>query len=113
VKTTYTIARLLALLVGLTGLLNIGSVHVYSLSGSGSQPPSSRYDLAKVKESYAKIPLSFVANYGQADKDVKFISRGSGYGLALAPTTFTLAVANSNAPLRSRQLCWAATPQQN
>jgi hypothetical protein len=96
VKTTYTIARLLALLVGLTGLLNIGSVHVYSLSGSGSQPPSSRYDLAKVKESYAKIPLSFVANYGQADKDVKFISRGSGYGLALAPTTFTLAVANSN-----------------
>ncbi|HVI72772.1 MAG TPA: SBBP repeat-containing protein, partial [Pyrinomonadaceae bacterium] len=36
-----------------------------------------------------------MANYGQAHKDVKFISRGSGYSLSLAPTTFTLAVANS------------------
>ena len=94
-KTTYTIARLLAVLVGLTGLLNMGSVHVYSLSGSGYEPPTSHQDLARVKESYSKIPLSFVANYGQADNDVKFISRGSGYSLALAPTTFTLAVADT------------------
>jgi hypothetical protein len=36
--------------------------------------------------------LSFEANHGQADKSVKFISRGSGYSIALAPTTFTLAV---------------------
>jgi hypothetical protein len=36
--------------------------------------------------------LSFVANDGQADKNVKFISRGSGYSVTLAPTTFTLAV---------------------
>ena len=38
--------------------------------------------------------MSFEANYGQADKEVKFTSRGSGYSLALAPTTFTLAVAD-------------------
>ena len=93
-KTTYTIARLLALLAGLTGLLNMGSAHVYS-SGYDYKPLTSHHDLAKVKESYARIPLSFVANYGQAHKDVKFISRGSGYSLALAPTTFTLAVANT------------------
>ncbi|HET6892581.1 MAG TPA: SBBP repeat-containing protein, partial [Pyrinomonadaceae bacterium] len=49
-----------------------------------------------------------MANYGQADKKVKFISRGSGYSLALAPTTFTLAVAdprnknNEESKVRSR-----------
>jgi len=93
VKTIYTSARLLALLAGLTALLNMGSVHVYS--GSGYKPPTSHHDLARVKESYSKIPLSFVVNHGQADKDVKFISRGSGYSLALASTTFTLAVADT------------------
>ena len=95
-KTSHNIARLLALLFGLTGLLNIASVHVYSFGTCKSAPAASRHDLARVKESYARIPLSFVANYGQADKKVKFISRGSGYSLALAPTTFTLAVADSH-----------------
>ena len=94
-KTRHTIAYLLALLCGLTGLLNIASVNVYSLSGSDHKPPTSSYDLTKVKASYSRIPLSFVANHGQADKKVKFTSRGSGYSLALAPTTFTLAVANT------------------
>ena len=90
-KTRHAIAHLLALLTGLTELLNIAPVHVYS-SGYGYKAPVFRSDLARVKESYSKIPLSFVANYGQADKKVKFTSRGSGYSLALAPTTFTLAV---------------------
>ena len=93
-KTHYTIAHLLALLFGLAGLLNIAPVHVYSSSGNGYKAPAFRYDLARVKESYSRIPLSFVANHGQADKKVKFTSRGSGYSLALTPTTFTLAVAD-------------------
>ena len=91
-KTSYALP--LALLFGLTGLLTIGSVHVHSSSGSGSKPPASRHGLARLKQSYAKIPLSFEANNGQANKDVRFTSRGSGYSLALAPTTFTLAVAD-------------------
>ena len=86
-----TIARLLALSIALTGLLNIAPVHVNS---SSDKTLPSRYDLAKVKESYSKIPLSFVANYGQADRQVKFTSRGSGYSLALTPNTFSFALAN-------------------
>jgi hypothetical protein len=103
-KTSYNIARLLALLFGLTGLLNIASVNVFSfgtrqsapdaLSGYGYKAPASRYDSTRIKESYSKIPLSFEANYGQADKKIKYLSRASGYSLALAPTTFTLAVAD-------------------
>jgi len=38
---------------------------------------------AKVVETYGKLPLSFEANTGQAEKNVKFLSRGRGYGLYL------------------------------
>src|SRR5215212_6374343 len=89
-----TIAYLVTLLCGLTGLLNISSVPVNSGSGYGYKAPASRHDLARVKASYSKIPLSFVANQGQANENVKFISRGSGYSLALSPATFTVAVAD-------------------
>ena len=93
-KTTYTIVHLLALLSVLTGIATIAPSNVSSVAGHGSKAPALHHDLARVKESYSKIPLSFVPNHGQTDKKVKFISRGSGYSLALAPTTFTLVVAN-------------------
>src|SRR5918993_1255569 len=93
-KTSNTIALPLALAACLTGLLNIASVKVHSSSNYDYKAPASRYNVAKFKESYSQIPLSFVANHGQADKKLKFISRGGGYSLALAPTTFTLAVAD-------------------
>jgi hypothetical protein len=100
---------------GLTVLVNVASVRVYSSSGNGYKAPAVRYDVARVKESYSKIPLSFAPNYGQADKKIKFISRGSGYSLALAPTTFTLAVAdprsknNKESMVRSRASVLKAT----
>ena len=90
-KTTYTVALFLALFSIMTGLRNTTSVPV---NAHGDKTPTSRRDLAKVKQSYAKLPLSFVANYGQDDKNVKFTSRGSGYSVALAPTSFTLALAD-------------------
>ncbi len=37
----------------------------------------------RLVEGYGKLPLSFEANYGQTDAQVKFLSRGSGYGLFL------------------------------
>lgn len=93
-KTSYAIALPLSLILGLTALLSMGSINVSS-SGYKHKPPVFRSDSAKVKESYSKIPLSFVANHGQAGENVKFISRGNGYSLALAPTKFTLAVGNA------------------
>jgi hypothetical protein len=39
---------------------------------------------AREAENYGKIPLTFEANQGQADKSVKFLSRRSGYGVYLA-----------------------------
>lgn len=104
-KTNYTVAYLLALVIGMTGLVNIAPVQVHSSSAHGDKAHAVRRDLAKVKESYSKIPLSFVPNYGQAGEKVKFTSRGNGYSLALGPTTFTLAVAdqhNKNADQRNQ-----------
>jgi hypothetical protein len=95
VKTSYAIAQLLALLSLLTGLVNTTAVNVHSSSANFAKTPAVERDLAKVKESYSKIPLSFVANHGQADKQVKFTSRGGGYSLTLSPKTFTLAVVDT------------------
>jgi hypothetical protein len=97
--------------LGLTALLNIAQVHVYSSSDNGSKAPAVRSDLARVKESYSKIPLSFVANYGQLDKNVKFTSRGSGYSLSLAPTAFTLAVADPHSKNNDRSHASASVLQ--
>ena len=88
-KTSYAIALPLALFLVLTTIVNTTTVHSTSDS-------TGRTDLAQVKESYAKLPLSFVANYGQADKQVKFTSRGNGYSIALSPSTFMLAVTDSS-----------------
>ena len=38
---------------------------------------------AQIAANYGRIPLAFEANEGQADKSVKFLSRGSSYGLYL------------------------------
>jgi len=38
---------------------------------------------ARLSESYGKLPLQFEANRGQTHKDVRFLSRGPGYGLYL------------------------------
>jgi len=48
--------------------------------------------LAFPASAYAKLPLQFEANRGQADEQVKFLSRGSEHALSLAPTETVLAL---------------------
>jgi hypothetical protein len=47
---------------------------------------------ARVSEAYGKLPLSFEANRGQTVERVKFLSRGSGYSLFLAPGEAVMAL---------------------
>jgi len=42
--------------------------------------------------SYDRLPLSFELNRGQADSNVKFLSRGNGYSLSLMPAEAVLAL---------------------
>jgi hypothetical protein len=50
-----------------------------------AQEPAQMPDARKAQSAndYGRIPLSFEANQGQADKSAKFVSRGAGYGLLL------------------------------
>jgi photosystem II stability/assembly factor-like uncharacterized protein len=52
---------------------------------------------AQMKEEYGKLPLSFVANDGQTDARVKFLSRGDGYSLFLTSTEAVLALTSTRA----------------
>ena len=52
----------------------------------------------QISETYGKLPLSFEANRGQTDPQVKFMSRGSGYSLFLTPEDAVIAL---RAPSRS------------
>jgi hypothetical protein len=44
----------------------------------------------RVMVGYSKLPLSFEANQGQTDTQVKFFSRGQGYDVYLTPTEAVL-----------------------
>ncbi len=55
----------------------------------------------QVLEIYSRRPLSFEANQGQTDSQVKFLSRGRGYSLFLTPTEAVLVLSKSD-PTTSR-----------
>lgn len=46
----------------------------------------------RVSEAYGKLPLSFEENRGQADRAVKFLSRGPNYALLLTPSEAVLSL---------------------
>ncbi len=78
---SYTCARSLLL------LLFTSLVPVYAAS-----PDLSTVNHKQLVEDYGKLPLSFDANQGQADGQVKFLSRGSGYGFYLTSRGALLAL---------------------
>ena len=47
-------------------------------------------------EGYGKLPLHFEANQGQVEGTVRFLSRGSGYGLFLTSTGAVLTLRRAN-----------------
>src|SRR5579863_2091963 len=48
-----------------------------------SDPPASQAAKTRVVGNYGNLPLSFEANQGQTDSEVRFLSRGKGYTLFL------------------------------
>jgi Beta-propeller repeat len=66
---------------------------------------------AEVEAAYGKLPLSFEANRGQTDGQVKFLSRGHGYGLYLTATETVLKLRNETSALRMKFL--GANPRPN
>src|SRR5439155_16725278 len=53
---------------------------------------SSAVKVEKVRAAYARLPLIFEPNQGQTDLQVKFVARGTGYGLFLTVNESVLAL---------------------
>jgi hypothetical protein len=66
---------------------------------------------AEVEAAYGKLPLSFEANRGQTDGQVKFLSRGHGYGLYLTETETVLKLRDESSALRMKLLGANPSPQ--
>jgi hypothetical protein len=58
---------------------------------------STGVDTPRWEKAYAQIPMGFEKNLGQAARDVKFVSHGSGYALSLAPQEIDIALLNRRA----------------
>lgn len=63
-----------------------------STSNSPAQNQPDAATKARVLQAYAKLPLSFEANQGQTNKQVKFLTRGNGYSVFLTPTEAVLSL---------------------
>ena len=81
----------------LSVLMLITWVAVLGVQGCATLGPDSRQaqevpKARQVQASFLSVPLSFEANQGQTDPQVKFLSRGPGYGLFLTPSEAVLAL---------------------
>ncbi|MBZ5719924.1 MAG: SBBP repeat-containing protein [Acidobacteriia bacterium] len=72
-------SRYIGIAVAIAAVL-AGTVVSLASAGTTANSPA---DQARVLSAYAKLPLSFEANRGQADSNVRFLSRGHGYSLLL------------------------------
>ena len=77
----------------------------YILQGGqvSHQPPKANGGAAPAEKPavlYAQLPLSFEANQGQTDKQVKFLSRGRGYGLFLTGDEAVLELQDSGSRIQ-------------
>src|SRR5262245_61861098 len=71
---------------------------------SGPAPPHTEKPVHRPAVTSVNAPLFFEENRGQADARVKFLSRGSGYTLALTSDEAVLAVGAKNIALLRMRL---------
>ena len=75
----------------LSGFCVAGMLLSYQVTGFAMHSKAARQELdpasqAKVQAAYARLPLAFETNRGQAEKKVRFLSRGSAFSLFLSST---------------------------
>lgn len=73
----------------------------HAASTSGEAPVSAAR--SHVAETYGKLPLTFEANQGQSDKQVKFLSRGRGYTLFLTGNEAVLSLRRAPSEISDRE----------
>jgi hypothetical protein len=76
-----------------------------TLSLRTSHPPVQTKSAATLRGAYAQLPLSFEANAGQTDSQVRYLARGNGYTIFLTANETVLSLhslENGNAVVRLR-----------
>ncbi|HJT26904.1 MAG TPA: SBBP repeat-containing protein [Pyrinomonadaceae bacterium] len=92
-KTAQKIKSIPALLL-LSALPMTMLPHVTAKPHATATPKPASSEMTKA-ENYGKLPLHFEPNLGQSAKQVKFLSRGQGYTLFLAPDEAVFSLRNS------------------
>jgi hypothetical protein len=80
---------------GALGLVGLALMLALAPAATAPEPSSARK--AEIGSNYGKLPLSFEANQGQTDSQVKFLARGRGYALFLTPAEAVLSLAKPQA----------------
>src|SRR5262245_13328754 len=82
-KTRFSTRKLVAIsaIATILGLASLAYFFIPSTASITNEPAAATE--ATAQAAYGKLPLSFEANHGQTDSQVKFLSRGSGYTLFL------------------------------
>ena len=99
-RRALVVALFFTILAALSLIIGSNPPDASKPNAATSRPSSPRPTIAQVREAYARLPLSFEANRGQADESVDFVARGAGYTLALSPTSAVFGLQNSGCGLR-------------
>src|SRR5438445_652768 len=97
--------------VGVKGMILLLALALASCAPAPATRTSTEIPQATKQEvlaAYGKVPLSFEANQGQTDPQVKFPPRGRGYPLFLTPTETVLMLTKAGAHAK-RQISGEAT----
>src|SRR5438445_533450 len=90
---------------GVKGMVLLLALALASCAPASATHPSTESPQAtkpQVLAAYGKLPLSFEANQGQTEPQVKFLSRGSGYTLFLTSTEAVLMLTKTDAHAKHR-----------
>ena len=86
----------------------VASIPSGGVAQSASQPTASAK--ASVSARYARLPLAFESNQGQAAQGVEFVARGGGYTLSLTRTAAVLALRGPKPVSRTRRFASPTGP---
>jgi hypothetical protein len=79
-------------------LLVLGGIVLFKHDISRTALSAKALQASRISSTMAGLPLIFEPNQGQTDAQVKFMARGSGYGLYLTGTEAVLVLADSTKP---------------
>jgi len=91
-KIAQILRNVIPLFVVCGGLSTLSPLPSHSQSPPAATAASKAAIETQAKSVFARLPLRFERNEGQADPQVKFVSRGAAYSLYLTPTETILAL---------------------